>query len=175
MRKNKRKKEKAFTTVELLVAISLFIILITLAAATFFQAIRIQNTVVKLVASNDNAAQIMEQIAREIRTGVFTMPEDPSGVSVIGFTNARQEYVQYKWEDNAIKKCKRIVGVSCNNQDFKRITSENTKVTNLRFILKGTGSDDHFPPRVTILTTFEGPNEISFHYQTTVSARTMGN
>ena len=164
---------EGFTTIELLVAITLFIILITLAAATFFQALKTQNVIVKLVASNDNAAQIIEQMAREIRTGAFTTVENPSGTNVLEFTNANGEFVTYNFNQG-----KSIIEKTVNGSVPKVTTPPGVKVTNLLFILKGTGQGNCAPEnkvstRVTILATFEGPHEIEFNYQTTVSPRTM--
>ena len=60
---------KAFTLVELLVAMSLFLILIGIATSGFIRVLRTQRAIVELMTINDNAVLTLEQMAREIRTG----------------------------------------------------------------------------------------------------------
>jgi len=60
---------EGFTLVELLVAMSVFIIVLTLAVAVFVNALRSQRFLTKLMAVNNNAGLVLEQMAREMRTG----------------------------------------------------------------------------------------------------------
>ncbi len=66
---SKLKTSNAFTIIELLVAMGLFIILMGITAGSFVKAMRTQRAIVALMAANDNASLTLEQIAREIRTG----------------------------------------------------------------------------------------------------------
>ena len=56
-----------FTLVELLVAIGVFSILISVAVGTFARALRTQRQTAALIAANSNASLVLEQMAREIR------------------------------------------------------------------------------------------------------------
>ncbi len=159
---------KAFTMVELLVAMSLFIIFTVIASGSFVRALRTQRAIVSLIAANDNASLVIEQIAREIRTGSnFSL----SGNDLV-FTNAYNITVTYRLdtETNVIKR-------SEEGNDFKPITADNVKVNSLNFYLRGQLDGDGYPPRVTISLSVS-PNiptiqNISANFETTISARNL--
>lgn len=60
-----------FTLVELLVAMSVFIIIFVGAIGTYLGALKNQRFLAELILINNNASLVMEQMAREMRTGYF--------------------------------------------------------------------------------------------------------
>lgn len=158
---------RGFTIVELLVAMSVFSLIILIVGAIFVRSIRSERIVAGRAAAFDNVALAVEQIAREVRTGVkFPQAE---GVSSGGgefkwleFTNYYNERVVYELVEGAIKK-------SVNGGPLLSLTSSNVKITNLTFWIMGKG--DNLPPRITIIVKAEGPFELPFNLQTTVGAR----
>lgn len=158
-------KKSGFTIVELLVAMSLFLILVAVATGTFIQTLKTQRVITELTAANDNATQTMEQMAREIRTGLGFAD---STENLLKFTNYRNESVSYKLIGNSISKC---TGDCSNDADFRPITAPEVKVERLKFIISGKELTDNFPTRVTIALTVTGPKDIKVNLQTTVSAR----
>lgn len=58
-----------FTLVELLIAIGLFTIIVSVAVGGFTNALRTQRQVSSLIATQSNVSLALEQVAREIRTG----------------------------------------------------------------------------------------------------------
>ncbi len=60
---------KGFTLVELLVAIAVFAIVVTIASAGFVNALRTQRQVASLISTESNMTLVLEQMAREERTG----------------------------------------------------------------------------------------------------------
>ena len=66
---NRHKKSAGFTLVELIIAFSIFSILIAVAAGSFVRSLRMQRTALDLMAVNDNMALTLEQMMREMRTG----------------------------------------------------------------------------------------------------------
>src|SRR3989344_3661992 len=64
------KKRDGFTMGELIVAMSLFIIVITIASGTFVTSIRSQRDIVTSTSVNSNVTQALERMAREMRTGL---------------------------------------------------------------------------------------------------------
>lgn len=152
---------RGFTMVELLVAMSLFVVVISLVSGIFVRALRSQRNIVALIAANSNAALALEQIMREMRTGTdFNAPVEEE----IDFTNAKDEPVVYKLEtENGIRFLTR------NNE---RLTAENVNVRKLNFILL---EDPAFPPRITIILQLSPTSGALSDYlvslQTTVSAR----
>lgn len=127
--------------VELLVAMTLFVVLISISSGAFIQSMRSQRAATALIAANSNAQLALEQMAREMRTGQNFF----ASVSEINFTNAAAENVTYRLNaaDEAIER-------SIDGTTFKKITAENVKVENLNFrLFQGTASDP-YPPRITI-------------------------
>lgn len=162
------KSDSGFTIVELIVAMGLFMVLITMVSGVFLRSIRTQRAVVGLIAANSNAQLAIEQMAREMRTGsVFSIsgPDD----NIINFTNAKDEAVAYSW-DSADKSLKR----SANGVEEK-ITADNVSVEKANFILL---SDNSYPARITVIMKIGANNlnkgdEAFINIQTTVSSRTL--
>ncbi len=171
MSKVKSQKSKVgagFTMIELLVAMTLFSILMGIAAASFVKAIRTQRAIVALMAVNDNASLTLEQMAREIRTGYnFSKVSDDD----IQFVNANNEVVSYRLYEGAIQR-----GVNSPISDvpsYEGITADNVSVIKLHFELSNSQSQ----PRVTIAMSVTSPNNylvgLSTNIQTTVSSRIL--
>lgn len=159
---NELKNKDGFTIIELLIATSLFILVIGLASGTFVNSLRTQRSVMALMAANDNASLAIERIAREIRFGSGF--SGSSGGSQISFTNQKKEGVVYKLEDDAITRN----GVA--------ITSGNVKVEYLFFDLAGAEVGDGQSTRVTIrlgVSSFDASSDIVTQIQTTISSRQL--
>jgi len=170
-------RKSGFTIVELLVAMSLFLILVAVATGTFVQALRTQRTITELTAANDNATQTIEQIAREIRTGFGFMD---STEDLLKFTNYHNESVSYKLEVSDRVLCDQKEGkVGCivrstdDGNIWSPITAPEVKVERLRFVISGKELTDDFPTRVTLVLTVAGPKEIKVNLETTVSSRVI--
>jgi len=162
------KIKNGFTMVELLVAMSLFVIFIVIASGSFVRALRTQRAIVALIAANNNASLSIEQMAREIRTGSsFSL----SGNDLV-FANAYNITITYRLNAQA-----NTIERSEAGNDFKPITAANVKINSLNFYLRGQLAGDGYPPRITVSLSVS-PNiptirNISTNFQTTVSARTL--
>ncbi len=61
--------KRGFTLVELLVTIAIFSVVVTIATAGFVNSLRTQRQVASLISTQSNASLVLEQMARQIRTG----------------------------------------------------------------------------------------------------------
>jgi prepilin-type N-terminal cleavage/methylation domain-containing protein len=61
--------KKGFTLIELLVSIGIFSIVVAIATGGFVNSLRTQRQVSSLISAQSNASLVLEQMAREIRTG----------------------------------------------------------------------------------------------------------
>ncbi len=154
------KTSSGFTIIELIVAMSLFVIVIGIASGTFIRSLRTQRQTVALMAANNNASFTLEQMVREIRTGsAFS-----SGGSRLSFTNYEDEMVEYAFADGVIMR------------NGRPLTAKNVLVTYLSFSLSGAGVDDGLSTRVTIRMGVSGRGALETfvtRLQTTVAARVL--
>ena len=179
---------EGFTLLEMLVAIGLFSVVVSIAVGGFTRALRTQRHLQLLLSVNSNVSQALEVMAREIRTGVeFNI--EPGDRPNYRFKNAREETVFYEWREDLGELWRtKLVSLSKLNtvRVGGKITSDNVRITNAIFSVQGTGksgatrgSDDGFPPRITIALRAEASstdpslNGIGVSLQTTVSARLM--
>ncbi len=171
----KLKAQMGFTLIELLIAITIFSLAVLLAASGFVRALRSERQASLFFSVNSNLSLVLEQMAREIRTGTnFCANGISCGSSnVLSFINAKSETVTYCFDGKAIE---RFVGSgSCGNGP--KITANNIEVKYLTFIISGNQNNDGYPPRITILTG-ASPQNVSaasylINFQTTVSSRIL--
>ena len=169
--------KKGFTVIELMVAMSMFLILIGVATGTFLGTLRTQRIITELSAANNNATQAIEQIGREIRTGYNFQR---STADTLEFVNYKNEVVQYKLgdSDSYAFYCGQAVGaIGCllksndGGNTWNAITAPEVKVKRFTAIVDGADASDEFPPRVTLVISIAGPRNIDVNLQTTISTR----
>jgi len=152
--------KKGFTLIELMVAVGLFLIVVGIASAVFVQSLRTQRQVVALMTANDNASLTLEQIIREIRTGLSF---SASG-SRLDFVNVRGEAVSYQLNNGAVER------------NGRPLTASSVKVNYLVFFLQGEVPGDGRSTRVTInlgVSSRGKLEEFLTRLQTTVSSRVL--
>lgn len=156
----RRRYQKGFTIIELMVAVGLFLIVVSIAAAVFVQSLRTQRQVVGLMAANDNASLTLEQMTREIRlASQFT-----STCARLSFTNYFGEAVSYELNNDAIER------------NGRPLTASNVKVHYLCFTLQGETVADGLATRITIrlgVSARGGLEDFITRLQTTISSRVL--
>ena len=180
-----------FTLVELLVAIALFSILVSIAAGGFVRALRSERQVSAMISAESNISIALEEMTRELRTGYLfchdpgsTSPTPACGCSSpngqtpwtcqgIEFYNANGEQVDYALQNGLLER-------SDSAEDggvFAPLTSQNVSTTHLSFMLFGNLENDYWNPRITVAVGVE-PNDNSVSWseanlETTISARSF--
>jgi prepilin-type N-terminal cleavage/methylation domain-containing protein len=168
MKASQKKKNRGFTIVELLVSMTLFLIVTTIAVGSFVRALRAQQAIVGLIAVNDNTSLTLEQMAREIRTGIDFSTQ---GEDALIFTNTFEEQVTYQVRNNRLE---RQSGTTA----FIPLTASNIRVVDIGFYLMTTDAHGNaIAPRVTITMTVGSTKrdikDITTTIQTTVSPRVI--
>ena len=80
-----RVRADGFTIIELMVAMTVFLVVVGISSGIFTRTIRTQRIVTDMSASLNNVTLALEQIAREARTGYFfTFGID---LDMLSFTN----------------------------------------------------------------------------------------
>jgi len=158
-----------FTLAEILVAIGIFGVVISIAVGGFVRALRTQRQVVALISANSNASLAIEQIAREIRTGInFRTVGGNCGSGELTFENADKEEVTYSLNGDSIERG--IFGAAA-----ETITGQNVSIKYLLFCVAGNFQNDGYPPRITISLGVSpkapGVENNVTNIETTISAR----
>lgn len=159
-----KNKESGFTIIELLVAMSIFVILITIATGAFIQALRSERRLVALMSVSNNVGMVLEQMTREIRTGYNFSPTG----GILTFTSTASGQISYSLASGKIQR-------SVQSGIGQDITADNVSVTGLNFIVTREGNVCN-PWRVTILTTVDASPAVTnstITLQTTASSRIL--
>jgi len=179
-----------FTLVEVVVAIALFAVVVSIAAGGFVSALRSQRQIAALIAADNNVSLVLEQMAREIRTGydvcrpgsncyqstgsTCSAPQ-PSFVSgELDFVNADSASVVYRLVSGVIERAEKD---SSGIFVFSPLTGNNVSIKYLNFAILGNLSGDCWSPRVTISLGLSSKDSSVagdvVNIQTTVSARQL--
>lgn len=174
------RKEKGFTFVELIIAMSVFIIAITVVAGVFVRAVRTQRQASHLMMVNSDASLIIERMAREIRSGYyFNLSGSDCGASassIITFTRPKGDAtttIAYIWDVISSSNVERGEGSDAASaiNTASALNASRTKVNRLCFI-----EVDNDPWRITVIFSVSSRDErldYSADFQTTVSARIL--
>ena len=166
---------KGVSLIELMVAVSVFIILISIAVGSFVQSMKTQRITLALISANDSMNLSVEQMAREIRTGYLFCTRhvsaatttnlgcgnlaDFSGDYEVQFVNANGIFVRYRLNNSTFALEKGISDSVCLggllNPDgfcYRSITADNVKVAQFVVELRHADTEPNpYPPRVTLI------------------------
>jgi len=180
------RRNHAFTLIEMIIAMGIFVVMLSIAAGGFLSVVRAQRIASSLMAVSDSMHITLERMMREMRTsynfcnldGPF-FSDDCMSVPTGGiqFVNANNIVVRYilNYNTNAIERCTGDFvggGFSCSP-----VTAENVAVSMFSAGLSGAGENDERPPRVTMRFQISSTDpqirqmNISTSIITTVSAR----
>jgi len=178
------KPKNGFTVVEMLVATTLFVVVISIATGVFVRSLRAQRILTALLAANSNASTAIELLAREVRTGINFCTDtpcesgsEPNEFATLTFTNARGEAVLYRKEIRALPSGATINSLikSIDGGAAQPLTADTVDVTHLSFYLLGNALGDNRIPRITISIGISAPytplEGSAITFQTTVSTR----
>lgn len=173
----KARKSRGFTLVELLTAISIFAIIMTISLGSIlgiFDANR-KTRAMKNVVSNLNLA--LEGMAKEIRfgrdyhcgqSGQDTSPQNcPSGDTYFSFLDSEGSQVTYRFMDQSLEK---RVGT----EQYIAITAPEVAIDSGEFYTIGSGTGDTLQPKVLLVIKAHsgtGKSRTDIVLQTLVSQR----
>jgi len=176
-------RSKGFTIVEMLVAMSLFTVIISITTSIFIRSLRTQRYANALLAANSNASLAMEQMARDIRTG-SKFCQDTGSVTDCGniingayeklsFSSATRGTITYARDASSGALTQTIYGKEA------PITASNVTVKKLSFYVQGNILNDSQAARITIVLQISAPGtpfaDSAINLQTTVSSRNITN
>ena len=164
--RKKGNKESGLTLIELIVAIGIFGLVVTMTVNIFVVALVSQRRIISLRNIEDNARFALESMAREIRTG----KNFGGSISSLSFTNAKGEAIAYRLNNKTIEKS------SDGGANYSVVTGPEVAVDYLNFYLLGQAAGDGLEPRVTItigITSQVGNQVSNTKIQNTISERSL--
>ena len=157
-------KNSGLTLIELLVAIGIFGLVMSMGFGVFSLALTSQRRIIALRNVEDNARFVIELMAREIRTG----RNFSGGAGSLSFINAKSELVTYRLNDNTVEKS------SDGGINYLSVTGTEVIIDYLNFYLAGQAAGDGLQPRITITigaTSRINNQSANLKVQTTISGR----
>ncbi|MEF8847020.1 MAG: prepilin-type N-terminal cleavage/methylation domain-containing protein [Candidatus Paceibacterota bacterium] len=181
------KFNKGFTLLEVLVAASIFAIVMTAASGIFTSALHNQGRVLTEQMAISNSSYALEYMSRSMRMAV----KDKSGDclddyldggtcnyavsddgSAIRFLNHDKKCVEF-FEDGGQIKIKKSATTTDNFNGGHPFTSDELNIKDLTFKLEGECQDDMLQPAVVIKIQAEIDDKTTFNTQTTVTQRNL--
>lgn len=181
-----------FTIPELIVAMGLFVTVVSIFVGGFVNIVRAQRQAANLLSVNSNVSLAIEQMSRAIRTasgfcgaergGGLPLAQNCPGESKLTFYDPNDTEAFFCFDPpngndpGRIRIGRGFVGAGlCDDAVSEPLTASNVDVRNARFILSGDGSNDG-QPRVTIVLVVapaeEGSvSDVEIPIQTTISSR----
>src|SRR3990167_7936548 len=168
--------KKGFTLIELMVAISIFIVVMMISMGSIigvFDANR-KSRSLKTVLNNLNMA--VESMSKEMRfgknyhcgSGTVTIPQNcPSGGTLMSFLSSDNLQITYRLNGTTIEK-------KTENEIYLPVTGPEITIDDLTFFTLGAGTGDLLQPKVIIKIKSHagtGKGQTNFTLQTLVSQR----
>ena len=187
-------KQKGYTLIELLVAISIFTIVLAAPTGFFVSALKGQQKALASQEIIDNISYNLEYISRALRMAQKDKTQDgdciefgynyknPSGLSSIRFLNYNDVCQEFFLLEKKLYERKSSDGTAINFGDALALTPANLEINSLKFELSGEGQGpygdpDYKQPRVTIFLEAKIGNrpesQAIIKIQTTISQRNL--
>jgi prepilin-type N-terminal cleavage/methylation domain-containing protein len=181
-------KQDGFTLIELMVATSIFTIVMLIAMGSLVITSDSAQKSNALSFTMDNLSFAMESMSRSLRVGSnyycdndFVFNSDlgvndcPLGASGIAFIPAREElgssrHMAYRLDGETIEKCDTLTNACVS------IISPNIKIDTLKFFVKGSAIGDSFQPSIYVIikgTVIMKGTSMSFAIQNMISQRNI--
>lgn len=171
---------KAFTLIEMLVAVTIFSLIIGSATGLFVSAIRSQVNALSSQKLLDETSYVMEYMSRALRMAKKDLTGSCLflGVCSAGGCNYDQVGSAMVWFINYQDECMAFyrTGSSLYTESpLLSLTSNDLEVASVRFDLSGVSQTDNLQPRVTISMTIRkaGAEKPEITIQTTISQRNL--
>lgn len=147
----KNKHIRGYTLIELVIAVGLFALIMTLASGAYLVMIGISRQTQGITTGIDTLAFALETMTRTIRTNTGyscgVSGDCPGGGDSFSVVNASGVEIRYRLLNNAITQTKDSDNIEVS------LTDLSVNVTSLTFYASGTVSGDDAQPRVTIIVS----------------------
>jgi prepilin-type N-terminal cleavage/methylation domain-containing protein len=162
---------KAFTLIEMVVAVAVFALVVGAASVTFVSSLKAQRQSLASQELLDQTSYLAEYMSRAIRMARKDMTGTCTGTARLNyaflnqclkFRNYKNECQQFCLDDNRLK-----------NEAGVYLTSPNLKVVDFNVSLSGETQTDLLQPKVSITLSIEGREQSNIQIQTNISQRNL--
>jgi prepilin-type N-terminal cleavage/methylation domain-containing protein len=167
-----RFQNRGFTLIEILIASTIFVLLISIVTGIFLGVVAAQRKTVAVRTLQDSIRYAIEAMSRDVRTGYdFSLFQNELRfTSTIG---GGIQQVSYRLNGSVLEK-----GISdgMGGYTFSALTPGNLTIDYLNFYLAGESLGDQRQPRITVTlgaTAGQGVQETKINVQTTLSQREL--
>ncbi len=152
-----------YTLIELIVAVGLFAIVVTLATGAYLVMIGVQRQTQALATGINNLSFSFESMATAMRTGTnycgggLPCADNAATLTVFTFRDSGGGYVTYALTGTAIGVCRNPSSAGAYCYTYTALTESAVRVTSLTFRPSGTATGDTFQPyvRITVVGTVD--------------------
>lgn len=163
--------KKGFTLIEMMVAVSIFSLVIGASSGLLISSIKNQRRSLATQEILDQTSYLMEYMSRTLRMAKKDMAGTCTGTPKLNYAFVGQCIKFRNYKDECQEFC--LVGDRLQDKDGNYLTSDSLRVSNFSVILAGQNQPpiDYFQPRVTIFLEINGKEESRIRIQTSVSQR----
>lgn len=178
-------KNQGFTLMEMLVAVAIFMLMMTVAAGIFTDAVGTQERVLMKQLAMNNTSYALEYMSRAMRMTVKDEDgtclstsgcnfENPgAGEQKVKFLNHEEECVSFFLKKDSEGDGRIMYENPSDFSGSQPFTPDELDIQNLQFKLNGECQNDNQQPTVTIILEAKVAEDISFTTQTTVTQRNL--
>ena len=168
---NFNKKQKAFTLVEVLVSVGLFLLTILAISQIFITVIRSERVAYALLNSENNIRNNVELMAKTIRMGKnFDLSPDSKQLCFDYFLESQWQKLCYRFDVSSP-----VLSRSLNGEDYESLLDPQIEVVSGHFYQIGDGLTSQLSFLIQLATQVKVRGiEYPFHVETAVTSRYIG-
>lgn len=172
---------RGFTLIEIIVAATIFAIVVSAISSLFVVSVRGQRNIVAQQNLADNTRAVLEQMSRQIRMAQRDESGSCTGTAGTTYTasGAALAFIDYRGNCATYELFGTKIRIRPNTgQPFLDLTSDDIRVSRFNFDVRGRDKQDQEQPRVSIVIEAEAAGQSqdgspSITLQTTISLRNI--
>ena len=164
---------KGFTILEMLIAVTIFTLVVASASGLFVSSLKAQRSTLAYQQLLDQTSYLMEYMSRAVRMAKKDITGACTGTAKLNYVFSGQclKFMNYKNPSQCQQFC--LVGSRIVDENGNYLTASDLKVTSFNVSLSGQTQSDDLQPKVTVLLNIQGRENSKIKIQTTISQRNL--
>jgi prepilin-type N-terminal cleavage/methylation domain-containing protein len=164
-------KNKGFTLIELMVAMSVFVLIIASSSGLFVSGLKIQRGSIAYQQLLDQMSYFTEYMSRAVRMAKKDISGDCTGAVKLNYSFADQCLNFRNYKDQCQQFC--LEGERLKDENGNYLTSDDLRILSFSVVLLGQTQDDNQQPKAVIIIEARGKEDSKITIQTTISQRNL--